>query len=124
MYDPNNIKISSTLTKFDELYNHEELKNYINIYPKNRSRATNEEEIRKFQAYTYGIVSLIDHRDGQILVANVGMLDQVVALKWVKDNIETSGDDPDNVSIFGESAGSVSACTLIVLIKIIGILNC
>ncbi len=34
-----------------------------------------------------------------------GMLDAVLALEWVRDNIETFGGDPDNVTIFGESGG-------------------
>lgn len=44
--------------------------------------------------------------------ANVGMLDVVKALEWVKNNIERFGGDPSNVTIFGESGGGGKVGTL------------
>ncbi len=46
---------------------------------------------------------------------NVGMLDIVHALKWVKNNIEEFGGDPDRVMIFGESGGGRKVATLLAM---------
>jgi para-nitrobenzyl esterase len=43
---------------------------------------------------------------------NVGMLDIVTALEWVRDNITNFGGDPDSVTIMGQSGGGAKVCTL------------
>jgi para-nitrobenzyl esterase len=46
---------------------------------------------------------------------NVGALDMVAALKWVKNNIENFGGDPNNVTIMGQSGGGAKVCILIAM---------
>jgi para-nitrobenzyl esterase len=68
--------------------------------------------------YRLGILGFAGHRDlaapaSGAACANWGLYDQVEALRWVQQNISGFGGDPDNVTVFGESAGGISICSLL-----------
>ena len=65
--------------------------------------------------YRLGIFGFCCHeelkkRDGHS--GNYGQLDQIAAIDWVRENISVFGGDPDNITIFGQSAGGMSVTNL------------
>ncbi|WP_299599295.1 carboxylesterase family protein [uncultured Microbulbifer sp.] len=58
-----------------------------------------------------GFLRLCDHIDVPAS-GNEGLKDQIAALRWVRENIAAFGGDPDNITLFGESAGAMSIASL------------
>ena len=62
-------------------------------------------------------------QSGEDKSSNFGTLDIIMALKWVRDNISNFGGDPNNVTIFGESAGGHNVLSLIASKKANGLFH-
>lgn len=70
--------------------------------------------------YRVGVFGFLAHpelsaENPQRTSGNYGLLDQVAALKWVRDNIAAFGGDPERVTVAGQSAGAASVESLLVM---------
>ncbi|XP_066143814.1 juvenile hormone esterase-like [Euwallacea fornicatus] len=72
--------------------------------------------------YRLGILGFMSTED-QTVSGNWGLKDQVLALKWINDNIESFGGDRNRITIFGESAGGASVSYLLQIPQAQGLFN-
>lgn len=68
--------------------------------------------------YRLGVFGFLAHpwlcgEDPRGICGNYGIFDQIAALNWVYDNIAAFGGDPENMTLFGQSAGGASVRTLV-----------
>lgn len=68
--------------------------------------------------YRLGLLGFAAHpalsrENERSISGNYGLQDQIAALDWVRDNIRQFGGDPDNITIFGQSAGAMSVRCLV-----------
>lgn len=71
----------------------------------------------------FGHLDLSDWDEDYADSANAGMLDIVLALEWVRENAETFGGDPGNVTIFGQSGGGYKVSTLLAMPPAVGLFH-
>lgn len=60
------------------------------------------------QSYRLSIFGFPGHTDTDAVPYNLGLLDQRLAIEWVRDNVEAFGGDPSRITLFGSSAGAAS----------------
>lgn len=85
----------------------------LSVYDGSRLAAATDTVVVTFN-YRLGALGFLVIDDPST-TANVGLLDQVAALAWVRDNIASFGGDPRNITIFGESAGGGSVLSLLAM---------
>jgi para-nitrobenzyl esterase len=71
----------------------------------------------------FGFLRATELGGGLDSTGNEAMLDQIAALEWVRDEIAAFGGDPGNVTVFGESAGSVNIACLLTMPRTRGLFH-
>ncbi|MBW2052132.1 MAG: carboxylesterase/lipase family protein [Deltaproteobacteria bacterium] len=72
----------------------------------------------------FGFLNLSEVTGGRIPASgNEGLLDIIAALEWVRDNIEKFGGNPENVTLFGQSAGAMAIGALLAMPKARGLFH-
>lgn len=70
--------------------------------------------------YRLGVLGFFNHGG---VAPNLGLQDQICALRWIRDNISDYGGNPNNVTIFGQSAGSMSVGWLMLSPQAVGLFH-
>ncbi|XP_061395056.1 esterase B1-like [Musca vetustissima] len=74
--------------------------------------------------YRLGLFGFLCFDDPQLNIpGNAGLKDQVMALKWVKENIHRFNGDPNNITVFGQSAGGASIHYMMLSPRLRGLFN-
>ncbi|XP_060526516.1 juvenile hormone esterase-like [Cylas formicarius] len=79
-----------------------------------------EDVIIVYANYRLGLYGFLSTED-DVVLGNAGLKDQLLAMKWTKNNIALFGGDPEKITIFGESAGGISVGAHVVNTKSAGL---
>ena len=71
----------------------------------------------------FGFLYLAELDEDFVDTTNVGMLDLVLALQWLRDNVAAFGGDPHNITLFGESGGGMKISTLLAMPSAAGLFH-
>ncbi|XP_060534151.1 juvenile hormone esterase-like [Cylas formicarius] len=85
-------------------------------------RFLDEDVIIVFANYRLGLYGFLSTED-DVVLGNAGLKDQLLVMKWIKNNIGLLGGDPDKLTIFGTSAGGISVGAHVVNTKAAGLFS-